>query len=98
MRAWVAEMDGEILGMAGHYVHGEAVVVFSKMDEKMREFPVTIMRLSKEFMQRLKSSRLPAICLASQDEGNSCAFLERLGWRHAGTGDKGEVYTWQTSG
>ncbi|MFK7942613.1 MAG: hypothetical protein AB8B85_06850, partial [Paracoccaceae bacterium] len=97
MRAWVADLDGEVIGMAGHYMHGEFVMVFSTMTEKMREFPITIMRASRDFMASFRRTGLPAICVASPDEENSCAFLERLGWSHIGTGDLGEVYRWQTS-
>jgi hypothetical protein len=97
MRAWSAELDGEVLGMAGYYIASGQIMVFSTMKDRMRDFPVTIMRASRRFMASLKEAKLPAICVASPDEGNSCAFLERLGWSHAGTGDEGEVYTWRTS-
>ena len=94
MRAWVAELDGEVIGMAGHYLEQGCVMVFSTMKDKMRDFPITIMRASREFMTTLAKSGLPAMCVASSDECNACAFLERLGWVHAGTSEDGEVYTW----
>ncbi|MFK7942303.1 MAG: hypothetical protein AB8B85_05220 [Paracoccaceae bacterium] len=93
----MADLNGEVIGMAGHYMQGDMVMVFSTMKDKMREFPVTIMRSSRLFMSSLIKAGLPAICVASPDEENSCAFLERLGWVHAGSGEEGEVYTWTSA-
>lgn len=90
--AWVAEQDGEVIGIAGYYVRDGWVQAFADMDDAMRMWPGTIMREAKKFMARLKS---PAACIASPAEKNAAGFLEHLGWRHIGTSAEGDVYAWQ---
>lgn len=92
MRAWVAELDGEVIGIAGYYMRQGWVQAFSDMNDAMRQYPGTIMREARRFMARLKS---PALCIASCSEKNAARFLGYLGWRHVGTSEEGEVYAWQ---
>lgn len=90
-RAWVAELDGKVIGLAGYYLMGGRAFVFSDMDEAMARYPVTIMREARRLMAGL---RLPALCIADPARETSGRFLERLGWRLVGPGDEGDIYAW----
>lgn len=91
-RAWVAELDGEVIGIAGYYLKGGAALVFSDMTDAMRAYPVTIMREAKRVMAEI---RVPAVCIASSERKGSARFLRRLGWTFARSTDEGEAYAWQ---
>ena len=90
-RAWVAEVDGEVIGIAGYYLRGGAALVFSDMREAMKAYPVTIMREARRLMARIK---VPAVCIADPDLPGSGRFLERLGWRFDRRTEEGDQYTW----
>ena len=87
VRARVLEQDGRVVGVAGYHILGGVAVMFSDVSEPIA--PITIWRESKAMMASMK---IPALCVA---ESYSGAFLERLGWSHAGRSADGEVYTWQ---
>lgn len=83
LRAKVLVRDGEVIGLAGHYLMNGVAVVFS---ESKGDVPkMTVWRESVKFMKTLS---LPAICVASDGSG---PFLERLGWRHV----DGEIYRYE---
>lgn len=95
-RAWVADLGGEPIAIAGFYLDGGVVHVFSDMKDEMRRFPVTIMRAAISLMGWISASGLPAECVADEEEANSRSFLERLGWAHVGANEYGEVYQWHS--
>lgn len=82
VRATVWERDGEVVGLAGYYLHGDVAVVFSEAKEGLPK--LAVWREAKAFMARLKR---PAVCFT---EGSG-RFLERLGWVKG----QGEEYRWQ---
>lgn len=81
IRATVWERDGELLGIAGYYMDGVAVV-FSESKPGLPK--LAIWREAKAFMAGLN---IPAVCIT--EEGGP--FLERLGWIKGEDGD----YLWQ---
>lgn len=91
VRAWVAEADGRVLGLAGYIPQGRYVLAFSEIKDEMRAHPMAVMRGAKKFMGLLDR---PAVAYASRKEPGSCRLLERLGWKYATTDDQGEVFTW----
>lgn len=88
-RAWVAELDGRVIAVAGYYIDGGAAVVFSDMKDEMYDFPVTIVREARAFMARLP---VPAACSASPRVRGAGRFLRRLGWQHL----RGNVFVWNS--
>ena len=87
IRANVLDVDGEVLGIAGYYLHGGNAVVFS--DNKPDIPKLTIWRQAKALM---KSLRLPSVCFATETSG---PFLKRLGWQFVEETDAGDMYKWQ---
>lgn len=81
IRAWVLEMDGEVVGVSGWY--GVPRVVFSDVREGVPK--MTIWRAAKAMMAKMDK---PAVCQGSE---GSRAMLERLGWQEL----EDEVFTWQ---
>lgn len=80
IRATVAELNGEVVGIAGYYMAQGVAFVFS---ESRAELPkMTIWREAVKYMNGLN---VPAICVASVGAER---FLERLGWRHL----SGDIY------
>ena len=95
-KAWVAELDGKVIGLAGFALGGAVPMAFSDMTEEMAKYPVTIMRESRRVMNELAGVGRPLHCLASKHLPNSEAFLQRLGWTWFRHDENGEVYTWQS--
>lgn len=92
-RAWVAELDGEVIGIAGWYRRADGyALAFSDMTDAMRMWPGMIMREAKRFMGALSG---PAVCVANCNEEGAARFLSHLGWRKVGVCEDGEVYAWQ---
>lgn len=87
--AWVAEKDGQIIGLAGYYRLPGAALLFSEIRDEMRNYPLTIWREAVRLMNRIEGT---AICYAAPYEPTSKRFLERLGWTRIGEDDAGEVY------
>ncbi len=93
VRAWVADLDGKVIGIAGCVYVGDKVVAFSAMKEEMRAFPVTIMRAARFIAKKLPPG---AVAKAYDQEKHSAKLLERLGFEpldaNAGT------YRWRGHG
>lgn len=87
IRARVLERDGEVVGVAGYFVTGGMAVMFS---DKRADIPK--MTIWREAVAMMKGMKIPAVCVA---ESGSGPFLERLGWKRAGTSADGDVYTWR---
>lgn len=83
VRAWVLEVDGEVVGMAGWRVAGEHLVVFS--DVKPGVAKMTVWRKAKQLMAMID---FPAFCECTETSG---PMLLRLGWRHVA----GNVYKYE---
>lgn len=91
VRAQVWEYDGEVKAVAGYWTMSDGVaVVFSDIAEDVQVPPITIARQAVAYLSELDRS---ALCTAIDERAE--AFLQRLGWEHAGTSEEGEVYAWQ---
>jgi hypothetical protein len=90
VRAWVWELDGEILTVAGWYVTPGVAVVFSDMF--LDNAPsLAVFRRARDF---LKDVPPPAICEGTR---KSRRFLEALGWEHMGSvADDVELFKWHS--
>lgn len=87
VRAWAWRVDGEVMAVAGYYMHGMTAVVFSEL--KPGAPKLAIWRESRKFMEKIK---LPAICGTTPE---SRPFLERLGWKFSHMDGEKEVLTWK---
>jgi hypothetical protein len=89
VRAWVWTLDDKVLTLAGWFVTGRVILVFSDMF--LDSAPaVGVFRRARDFMATVPS---PAICEGSDA---SRRFLEALGWRHVGTAVGGkEIFLWE---
>lgn len=72
IRAWVLEIDGKPVGMAGHHLVGGEFTVFSHVEDGVPK--LTIWRQAKAFMSTIK---VKCYCRSTDTSG---PFLERLGW------------------
>lgn len=93
MRAKVALIDGEPVGLAGYYLRGGVAFVFSTQLGPLEGKGRFILREARKFMSEIK---FPARCVADPARPSAGRFLRRLGWRLATSVDGLEVYEWQT--
>lgn len=77
VRAYVADLDGDILGIAGISFHGSLLIAFSDIKPEMRKFPITIMRGARKV---LDMTRAPILAYPDPDIEGAPRLLERLGF------------------
>ena len=85
----VAELDGEIIGVAG-VLHTEHLQAFSTITDAMRKYPKSIILAARKFKEILNSYECQIYALASEKEKNSTGFLEHVGFEKY----RGELYRW----
>ena len=91
VRGLAIELDGEIVGIAG-VLHSNPIQAFSRMDDKLRKHPKTIMKVIKKFKSVVKSYSSPIYAIASEKEYNSAKVLERVGFKFFHKNEKGRFY------
>jgi hypothetical protein len=96
MRVLVVDQEGELLGIAGLVYHPGQMLAFSSMKDEMRRYPVTIMRTAKRFTEMIERHGESVVAVASKEEANADAFLERVGFQYIGDSRDGRIYKWQT--
>lgn len=93
IQAYVAEMDGKVVGIGGiAYVPGKPVL-FSKMKDELRPYKKFILQSARELAAKAKA--VGAVAIANPKESLSCKLLHRIGMTWADTTPDGEAYTWQ---
>lgn len=92
MRAYVAELDGKVVGIGGTMCVQDSVYVFSDMKDELRPFKVSIFKFAKKVDELL--SGLPGVCIANPNEPNSERLLRSLGFEWVSSTESGEVYKW----
>ena len=98
-RAYVAELDGDILALAGIYYCAGVAIAFCEMDDAMRQHRKSIMRGARLVMREvIASMRMPVFAICSKREPNAPAFLSRLGFEPAGVTGLGALYRWDHAG
>lgn len=90
----MVELGGEVVGIAGLSYHDEQMTAFSRMDDSLKAYPVTIMKVGKEIVDLIKKHGRNVMAIASVDEPGSDKFLERLGFVFVGETEQGRVYQW----
>lgn len=92
----VADMGGEIIALAGFFRGRDTIFVFSDITEKMKAFPVLMMKEAYNLMGMVMATRVPAVCVASNKHPRSKKLLEHLGWEYMGETEEGSAYRWLT--
>lgn len=91
LRAYAAEHDGELLGVAGIAYFPGRLVAFADMQDSAQRYPLTIMRVARKVQALLREAIAPVYCEADCGYPNSRAFLEHVGFKNV----SGRVYVWQ---
>lgn len=91
VRAFVAELDGEVLGVAGIAYWPNRIAAFADMKPGGEKYPLTIMRIARRVQALLREVKAPVYCNADPDFPNSPAFLAHVGFEHVG----GRTFVWR---
>jgi len=91
VRGLAIELDGEVVGIAG-VLHTNPIQAFSRMDDKLRKHPKTIMKVIKKFKDILSNYNSPIYAIASEKEYNSNKVLERIGFKFFHENEQGRFY------
>lgn len=101
LRAWVAVLDGKVVGIAGVAYGGlsksrfvpEAFSEFKpELEPHLRSAPVQ--RAIRRVVKMIRATRPGPIAYASPKHEGSQELLKRLGFRRIGSCEQGEVYQW----
>lgn len=85
----VADLDGEIIGIAG-VLHTEHLQAFSTIEDELKKYPKILVLAAREFRNILNSYQSTIYALASCKEKNSKGFLKYIGFERY----TGRLYKW----
>jgi hypothetical protein len=85
MKGYVAEKDGELLGIGGVFRAGARQYVFAEMLPSAHCYAKSILTLAKKVMQDVEGSVVYAI--RQDDEPTAQRFLEHLGFKPVDEGE-----------
>jgi N-acetylglutamate synthase-like GNAT family acetyltransferase len=97
VRAIVAELDGEIIGV-GSLVYQPKSVTGLKMEIKpeMRRYKFSLHKGAKMLLDMARATGMPAVAaIRDASEPRSSQWLERLGFQHAADDVSGEIWIWR---
>ena len=79
MKALVATIDGEIIGIAGLRYTPYGLIAFSEMKPGAEKYPVSTMRCAKMLVELIRETEAPVFALAG-NKTTAPKFLARLGF------------------
>jgi len=88
-RGIVADLDGEIIGIAG-VLHSTQLKAFSEITDELRKRPKMLILGAREFRNILNSYDHPIYAHASEEEKNATGYLEYVGFEHY----QKRIYKW----
>ena len=91
VRGLAVELEGEVVGVAA-ILHSKPIQAFSKMDDKLRKHPKTIMKVIRAFKKIISSYDSPIYAIANEKEYNSTKVLERIGFEFLCDSKQGRYY------
>lgn len=101
LRAWVAVLDGEVVGIAGIAYGGlsrsrPAPEAFSEFKPALAPHlgSAAVRRGIRRVVKMIRQTRPRPIAIASPDHPGAPALLKRLGAVRIGTCEQGDVYQW----
>lgn len=98
MRALVADLDGEIIGIGGVAYYPNKIVAFSEIKPKFRKYKKTIYKAAKMVCKIVDKYGASALAISSESEKNSGELLARMGFVHIGKTSQGDIYQWLSQG
>lgn len=84
VRALAVKIDDRVVAIAGLAIHEDRMTAFSDMRDELRPYKLTIMKTAKALMKLIDRHGVNVMAIASEDEPNSLAFLQRIGFKHCG--------------
>ena len=96
IRAMTAEVDGVPVAAAG-VIHTDPYYAFMTMTDEMRKHPKEIVKVIQGFNDWLSEYYTTVYAVASVEESNAPAVLERVGFRYHMTTTQGDIYQWHRS-
>lgn len=96
-RAWVAELDGEAVGVIGLALTRPRACLFCGFREELRPHlkTVAVLRLLKKVLGVIEERGLPVFALRDRSEDKAPDILKRLGFAPLGEFGGDEVWEWQ---
>lgn len=89
VRGIAAELNGETIAVAG-VMMASPPLAFSYIRDELREYPKTILRMGRSFVNIMDYYDSVIYAEADPDEENAAAFLKWVGFEHV----EGEVFAW----
>lgn len=90
VRALVAELDGELVGIGGIEYVGRQRIAFCWVKPGLKVYPLVIARAARQVLKMANGA--PVIAFGDPEEPTSDRFLSRLGFEKRGAAPQGEVY------
>jgi len=96
-KAWVADLDGEAVGIVGIALARPFASMFSAFDEKLRPHlrHPAVLRAIKKAHLAVEETKLPVLAIAEPTEATAPGLLQRLGFVPFEDSVDGEVYRWR---
>ena len=95
IRAYVAEMDGKVIGMGGAALAKGRWYAFADLPEEIRPYKMTIMRNARRFLEQMRRDGIRFIYAeASPVEPKAVAWLTSLGFE-VDQRSGGRLYRWR---
>jgi hypothetical protein len=92
MRGFVAELNGDVVGVGGFYYERGYLIAFSEMKESLRPYRKAIVRGARRIMAQIIERKLPVFALANCDEPTAPQFLKGLGFTFFCHTPQGDIY------
>lgn len=93
-RGIVATIDDEVVAVAG-VTYTAPLQAFSTIcDDRLRKYPKTIFLMARKLAEIMGTMNAPVYAIASAEEKNSKAFLERVGFEYYQESQRGSLYVW----
>lgn len=92
MRGFVAELDGEVVGIGGVYFDHGYLVAFSEMKEALRPYKKAIVKGARMIMSAIIDRGVPVFALANQGEPTAAGLLKALGFKFFQHTPQGDIY------
>lgn len=83
-RGFVAELNGELVGLAGVYYQDGVPIAFSEINPHVRSRRRDIVRGVKMLMQIVDTIKGPVYAVANPAEPTAPYLLAKLGWKPTG--------------
>jgi N-acetylglutamate synthase-like GNAT family acetyltransferase len=81
VRAWVGEVDGEVLGIGGFARHQGRWIAFCDLKDKARTYKMTIVKTARMIMDEAQKSGIKfAYATVDPEEANAVRWMESMGF------------------